>query len=82
MKLYFKKFNLFLAKNISLYCRVLQDRKGSPTVEYVMLIGAGALVAALLVAALDPENRDGIVGVISDKIEEIIEKATTLKENS
>lgn len=45
----------------------------------MIIIGVGAAVAGLLATALKEEN-DGIVGELSDAVEKVIKKATTLKE--
>lgn len=59
------------------YKQVVKDKAGSPTVEYVILIGVGALVAGLLALALSKDNNEGIVKSISGKISQIIQIATT-----
>lgn len=59
---------------------IWRNEVGSPTVEYIILIGVGALVATLLAMALSPENNGDIVDAIVDKIEEIIDRSTTIKE--
>jgi hypothetical protein len=67
---------------VLVYKQVLKDRAGSPTVEYVILIGVGAAVASLLAVALNGENNSGIIESISKKISQIIEAATTLKKDT
>lgn len=58
---------------------LLASKKGSPTVEYVIIIGVGAAVAGLLATALKEDNGN-IVEKLGDAVEEVIDKATTLKE--
>jgi hypothetical protein len=67
------------ASKLAGYKRVLQNKAGSPTVEYVILIGVGALVAGLLAAALSGDNNTDIIKTISNKIKAIIEAATTFQ---
>lgn len=62
---------------LNAYVTLLTDRRGSPTVEYVILIGVGASVAGLLALALNSDNNSGIVDVIAKKISAIINQATT-----
>ncbi|WP_028777631.1 hypothetical protein [Shimazuella kribbensis] len=69
MKMVNKLWNAFTS--------VLTNRKGSPTVEYVILIGVGAAVAGLLAVALSGDNNKDIVTTIADKIKEIIDTSTT-----
>jgi len=59
------------------YFLVLRNRKGSPTVEYVILIGVGAAVAGLLAVALSSDNNSGIVTMIAEKIRAIIDQSTS-----
>ncbi len=61
----------------NLYLQTLANRRGSPTVEYVILIGVGAAVAGLLAAALSGDHNSGIVTTIAKKISAIINQATT-----
>ncbi len=53
---------------------ILSNKKGSSTVEYVIIIGVGAAVAGLLATALS-EGNDGIVNTLRQKVKEVIEKA-------
>jgi hypothetical protein len=69
MKIVYKLWNA--------YSSVLTNRKGSPTVEYVILIGVGAAVAGLLAVALSGDNNEGIIDTIADRIKRIIESSTT-----
>ncbi len=68
-----------VASKLESYKQVLKNKAGSPTVEYVILIGVGALVAGLLAAALSGDNNTGIVKTIANKIKKIIEAATTFQ---
>lgn len=74
-----KKVMQRLSASYYAYKQVLKDKAGSPTVEYVILIGVGALVAGLLAVALNSKNNSGIVKTIANKISKIIDAATTLQ---
>lgn len=54
----------------------LTNKKGSSTVEYVIIIGVGAAVAGLLATALS-EGNDGIVSTLRNKVQQVINKALT-----
>lgn len=54
----------------------LGNKKGSSTVEYVIIIGVGAAVAGLLATALS-EGNGGIVNTLRGKVNEVITKALT-----
>ena len=54
----------------------LVNKKGSSTVEYVIIIGVGAAVAGLLATALS-EGNDGIVSTLRNKVQQVINKALT-----
>lgn len=57
----------------------LSNKKGSSTVEYVIIIGVGAAVAGLLATALSKGNGE-IVKTLRDKVQEVINKALTPKD--
>ena len=52
-------------QRVQSYQQVLLNKTGSPTVEYVILIGVGAAVAGLLAVALSSDNNGKIVKTIS-----------------
>lgn len=65
-----EKMNKGLIRTYLAYKNVFTNRKGSPTVEYVIVIGAAALMAGLLMTALNESS--GLSQVIKQKIEQAI----------
>ena len=59
---------------LSLLRKLVKSKKGSPTLEYVIIIAAGAAFAGLLLAVFDPEaDNDGITNEMRDKIQSTVE---------
>jgi hypothetical protein len=58
----------------------LKSRKGSPTLEYVIIIAAGAAFAGLLLYAFKGGEDNDLVDTLRDKVTDVVEKSGNLKE--
>lgn len=53
--------------------KLVRSKKGSPTLEYVIIIAAGAAFAGLLLAMFgEDEDNSGITKAMRDKIEDTV----------
>jgi len=59
------------------YKRAISNMKGSPTMEYIVVIGVGALFASILYAIFESASKGdgGIKKLLSDKVTEYIKGA-------
>lgn len=69
-----------LVRSYLAYKRVLSDIKGSPTMEYIVIIAVGALFAGILYNVFSGDNAEGIMKKIKKFVEEQIDN--TLNGNS
>ncbi len=58
------------------YKRVLSDIKGSPTMEYIVIIAVGALFAGILYNVFSGDSGKGIMEKIKQYVESKIGEAT------
>lgn len=57
------------------YKRALSNKKGSPTMEYIIIIAVGVLFAGILYNVFSGENGDKIQGKISNFVTKKIDNA-------
>lgn len=60
----------------------LKSRKGSPTLEYVVIIAVGAAFAALLLQAFDGEGENSIAGKLKKKVADTVEQSGNVEKTN
>ncbi|SDD08831.1 hypothetical protein SAMN04488112_13213 [Melghirimyces thermohalophilus] len=60
----------------------LKSRKGSPTLEYVVIIAVGAAFAALLLQAFKGDGKDSVGGMLKQKVIDTVEKSGNVEKTN